>query len=173
MLRRIVTARPRSKATIDRLASSLISIVQPSALRKAERFDIERLFDCYLEEHTGVTTAYRTLDPGIYGYTDSDTMECVVSCELAEDNSAAIEKLFKKLLRQKRAILFVNDATLYLQAGRFQRFVEVLDTASTQIINAYYGRSFADSDLTRREKNRTEDLMKACDKIIKMPCRTP
>ena len=93
--------------------------------------------------------------------------------QLAEDNSAAIEKLFKKLLRQKRAILFVNDATLYLQAGRFQRFVEVLDTASTQIINAYYGRSFADSDLTRREKNRTEDLMKAFDKIIKMPCRTP
>lgn len=93
--------------------------------------------------------------------------------QLAENNSTAIEKLFVKLYQQKRAILFVNDATLYLQAGHFQRFVEILDTASTQIINAYYGNTFADSKLTQREKNRTEDLMKICDKVIKMPCRTP
>ena len=88
--------------------------------------------------------------------------------QLAENNSAAIEKLFVKLQRRKRTILFVNDATLYLQAGHFHRFVEVLDTASTQIINAYYGITFADSRLTRREKNLTEDLMKICDKIITM-----
>jgi len=90
--------------------------------------------------------------------------------QLAENNSTAIEKLFVKLYQQTRAILFVNDATLYFQAGHFQRFVEIIDTASTQIINAYYGSTFADSELTRREKNRTEDLMKICDKIITMAC---
>ena len=87
---------------------------------------------------------------------------------LAENNSTAIEKLFEKLRQQNRAILFVNDATLYLQAGHFQRFLEILETASTQIINAYYGSTFADSELTRREKKRTEDLMKICDKVITM-----
>lgn len=90
--------------------------------------------------------------------------------QLAENNSTAIEKLFVKLYQKKKGILFVNDATLYLQAGHFQRFVEILDTASTQIINAYYGSTFTDSELTRREKNRTEDLMKICDNIISMTC---
>lgn len=90
--------------------------------------------------------------------------------QLAENNSTAIEKLFVKLHQQKRAILFVNDATLYLQAGHFKRFIEILDTASTQIINAYYGNTFADSELTQRERNLTEDLMKICDKIITMGC---
>ena len=90
--------------------------------------------------------------------------------QLAENNSTAIEKLFVKLFQKKKGILFVNDATLYLQAGHFQRFVEILGTASTQIINAYYGSTFNDSELTRREKNRTEDLMKICDNIISMTC---
>ena len=92
--------------------------------------------------------------------------------QLAENNSTAIEKLFVKLHQQKRTVLFVNDATLYLQAGDFKRFVEILDTASTQIVNAYYGNTFADSELTQREKKLTEDLMKICDRIIKMSCPT-
>jgi len=49
------------------------------------------------------------------------------------------------------------------------RFVEMLDTASTQVINAYYGNAFIDSELTRREKQLTEDLMKICDIVITMP----
>lgn len=85
MSRRIVPAKPRKKVDIDRLALSIVKDIQPSALLKAERFEIERFFDCYLEELTGVKTDYRTLDDGIYGYTDSDSMECVISCELAED----------------------------------------------------------------------------------------
>lgn len=89
--------------------------------------------------------------------------------KLAEKNATAIEKLFAKFYRQKREILFVNDVTLYLQAGDFERFIKILDTTSTHIINAYYGHTFSDSELTRREKNLTEELMKLCDQIIEMP----
>lgn len=89
--------------------------------------------------------------------------------KLAEKNATAIEKLFTKFYRQKREILFVNDVTLYFQAGDFERFIKILDTTSTQIINAYYGHTFSDSELTRREKNLTEELMKLCDQIIEMP----
>ncbi|MBC2710987.1 MAG: ImmA/IrrE family metallo-endopeptidase [Desulfosarcina sp.] len=85
MSRRIVPAKPRKKIEIDHLAISVVKAIQPSALSKAERFEIERFFDCYLEEITGVKTDYRALDDGIYGFTDSDRMECVISCELAED----------------------------------------------------------------------------------------
>jgi hypothetical protein len=88
---------------------------------------------------------------------------------LAEKNATAIEKLFTKFFRQKREILFVNDVTLYFQAGDFERFIHILDTTSTHIINAYYGHTFSDSELTRREKNLTEALMKLCDHIIEMP----
>jgi len=88
---------------------------------------------------------------------------------LAEKNAAAIEKLFTKFCRQKREILFVNDVTLYFQAGDFERFVKILDTTSTIVINAYYGHTFSDSELTRREKHLTETLMKLCDQIIEMP----
>lgn len=85
MPRRLVPARPRKKVEIDDLAHSIIRAVQPSALKTPEKFEIERFFDCYLEEMTGVKTDYRKLEDGIYGYTDSDRMECVISSDLAED----------------------------------------------------------------------------------------
>jgi hypothetical protein len=85
---------------------------------------------------------------------------------LAVQNARAIEALFTALRRQPKEILFVNDASLYLQAGDLNTFLTALTTASTQIINAYYGSTFADSALTHREKHLTEELMKACDIII-------
>lgn len=93
--------------------------------------------------------------------------------QLAEENAQNIEKLFIKFQQEKREVLFVNDATLYLQAGRLERFIEILNTTSTQVINAYYGVAFSDSKLTRREKKLTEDFMKICDHVIIMPCHGP
>ena len=91
--------------------------------------------------------------------------------KLAKENAKIIENLFIKLNRQRREILFVNDVTLYLHAGRFNQIVKILDSASTQIINAYYGKTFADSELTRRERKLTQDLMKICDRVITMTPR--
>lgn len=88
--------------------------------------------------------------------------------KLAEKNAMAIEKLFKKFKQHKKDILFINDVTLYFQAGDFERFVETFDSISTHVINAYYGHTFSDSELTRREKNLTEKLMQRCDQIIEM-----
>ena len=88
--------------------------------------------------------------------------------KLAKENAKTIEKLFVKLHQQRREILFVNDVTLYFHAGHFKRLLEILNNFSTQIINAYYGKSFADSELTRREKKLTQDLMKICDHVITM-----
>lgn len=89
--------------------------------------------------------------------------------QLAENNAKAIEILFNNFQRHQKEILFINDATLYLQAGNLLRFINILGTTSTQIINAYYGDTFPDSELTRREKKLTEDLMILCDQVIKMP----
>jgi len=85
---------------------------------------------------------------------------------LARQNALAVETLFAELRRQPKEILFVNDASLYLQAGDPDMFLSILATASTQIVNTYFGGTFKDSALTRREKRLTEALMKTCDRII-------
>lgn len=85
---------------------------------------------------------------------------------LAVQNARAIEALFDALERRPREILFINDASLYLQAGELETLLKTLNIASTQIMNAYYGSSFPDSVLTRRERRLTEDLMKSCHRII-------
>ncbi len=84
---------------------------------------------------------------------------------LASANARNIENLFAELERQPRNILFLNDVTLYLQAGSLQRLLGVLQNSSTRIINAYYGDSFADSELTRRERELTEALMAHSDTV--------
>jgi hypothetical protein len=85
---------------------------------------------------------------------------------LAEENARTIEGLFSEVRQQEKSILFINDASLYLQAGDPERFTAFLETAETRIVNAYYGKTFADSSLSRRERKRIEDLMKQCDQLI-------
>lgn len=88
--------------------------------------------------------------------------------ELANENAREIEGLFVEFTKQKRDILFINDATLYLQAGNFALFLETLAKSSTRIINAYYGNTFADSALTQRERKLTDTLMEGSDEVIRM-----
>ncbi|MEW6672320.1 MAG: hypothetical protein AB1427_11495 [Thermodesulfobacteriota bacterium] len=98
--------------------------------------------------------------PRLTGVDEEDTRR------LARRNARAIEALFDVLRAQPKEILFVNDASLYLQAGSLDTFLAILDTASTRIVNAYYGKTFADSDLTLRERRLLEKFMKQCDKIL-------
>jgi hypothetical protein len=88
---------------------------------------------------------------------------------LAKENAGKIEALFEEFKRQRRDILFVNDATLYLQSGSLALFQKTLAMSSTQIINAYYGNTFADSELTQRERRLTDALIAGSDKVIRCP----
>ncbi len=87
---------------------------------------------------------------------------------LAGQNARALETLFDALHNQPKEILFVNDASLYLQAGDLEPFLAILATASTQVINAYQGKTFADSTLTQREGRLVESLLKTCDTILRL-----
>jgi len=73
---------------------------------------------------------------------------------------------FSSFAQEKRNILVINDATLYLHAGVLSRFLMLLDTAATQVINAYWGETFQDSALTQREKRLTLKLKATCDEIV-------
>ncbi len=109
MARQLVPAKPRKKTEIDAMAYRIIQEIQPSAMGKPEQFDIERFFDCYLEELTGIKTDYRILDMGVYGYTDSNSMECVISRDLAEDKLS--EYFYRSTLAHEcgHAVMHVKD----------------------------------------------------------------
>lgn len=85
MSRRFVPANPRSINDIETLALRIIQKYQPEVLSNGMPFDIERFFDCDLEDFCDVKSDYRELQYGIYGFTDTDQMECVISLDLAQD----------------------------------------------------------------------------------------
>lgn len=85
MSRRLVPAKPRSSANIDRFALNIVQKYQPGMLDNEERFDTERFFDCDLERITNVKTGYRLLEPGIHGYTDSEDLISIISVDLMDD----------------------------------------------------------------------------------------
>ena len=85
---------------------------------------------------------------------------------LAAENAHLIGKLFERFAGSGRRILFINDVTLYLQAGSFRKLELLLQGISTLVVNAYYGTSFPPSPLTRRERETTERLQALFDSVI-------
>ena len=86
--------------------------------------------------------------------------------QLAQENAQCIEAMSVKLLGVAKTIIFIKDVTLYLHAGDLKRFLDILKPFPTRIMNAFWGDRFADSALTRREKQLTQRLMAGCDNII-------
>ncbi len=78
----MLAAIPRKGTDIDHLAQKLVKHYQPEVLRGDKAFDIEEFFEFDLENICGVKTDYRELPPGIYGVTDSERKECIISAEL-------------------------------------------------------------------------------------------
>jgi hypothetical protein len=91
---------------------------------------------------------------------------------LAAANAAAIDPLLDEARSCACSILVVNDATLFLQAGDYDRFLAVVGAFETVLLNAYYGNSFPDYRLSRRERRLTERLMTVCDRVIHLPMET-
>lgn len=87
---------------------------------------------------------------------------------LARANAAAIDPLLGDPRLAAGPIVVINDVTLYLQAGRYERLMDSLRPAETALVNAYYGRSFPDYRLSRRERRLTDRLMADCDRILRL-----
>ena len=84
----------------------------------------------------------------------------------AQQNARRIERLFDTLHSRPRPILFINDATLYLQAGDIKRFTGILNLANTVLVNVYWGRSLGQDALSDRERRRTEMILPGFDTVI-------
>lgn len=80
------------------------------------------------------------------------------AADKAERNARIIERQLAELRGSGRDILFINDATLYLQAGSLAHLLQALQDAAigTVVANAYRGQRLGGGALTQREQAQTE-----------------
>jgi hypothetical protein len=88
---------------------------------------------------------------------------------LAAANARTAERLFEAVLKDPHPTLVINDASLYLQAGDYDRLMALMTSAATVLINAYYGERFKAYSISSRERQLTEQLIKDCDQVLRMP----
>jgi len=88
--------------------------------------------------------------------------------EKAIQNARKVEVLFWKYHELGREILFMNDISLYLQAGRMAQLVRWMEESKTVVANGYYGASLGSGTLSRREKEQMTGLMRFFDRVIEL-----
>ena len=87
---------------------------------------------------------------------------------VARRNKRIIEPLFEAFAAGGRDVLFVNDVSLYLQAGRPDHLTTWLSRAETVVANGYHGRSLGRGRLSQTEHRRMERLMAFFDRVIRL-----
>lgn len=79
--------------------------------------------------------------------------------EKARRNRLVIDGLLHRVSETGRDILFVNDISLYLQAGNTEDLIPFLDGFLTVIANGYLGERLGGGFLTEREQGQMRNLM--------------
>ena len=87
---------------------------------------------------------------------------------LAGDNRVRIERLFESAFATPIKTLFINDCSLYLQAGPVAVLLGRIRSAATAVVNGYYGRMLGPGRLSERERRGMDELMAHCDQSIQL-----
>jgi hypothetical protein len=88
---------------------------------------------------------------------------------MAIENAKLISKLIDVFLNKPTKFLFVNDLSVFLQAGNVDKIFNAIKATETFIGNAYYGQYFNDdkgSGISMRERKLVEFLASRMDVII-------
>jgi tRNA-specific 2-thiouridylase len=96
--------------------------------------------------------------------------------EKARRNRDAVEGFFRQFETSGRDILFINDVSLYLQAGDPGRLAAILEKAQTAVVNGYFGETLGPGALSRREREAMEKLAEWFESrgpVVAMPRETP
>jgi hypothetical protein len=88
---------------------------------------------------------------------------------VAEENRAKIDGLFDAYGAAGRDILFINDLSIYLQAGRAEDLFRRIETASTVVANGYYGSALGGGALSAHETEEMGKVMAAFDVRVRTP----
>jgi len=100
--------------------------------------------------------------PRLTGKTDQEVKM------LAEHNAKLIDDIFVEYLKNPSKVLFINDISLYLQAGDLNKLLSLLSSTPTVIMNGYYGFSLGGGKLGKRERKNMNALQKRCNNVIRV-----
>ena len=87
---------------------------------------------------------------------------------LAEQNALLIDHVISQYLKNASKVLFINDVSIYLQAGNLDRLLLLINSTPTVIINGYFGHSLGGGRLGERERKAMKALQERCDKVINL-----
>ena len=94
----------------------------------------------------------------------TDTEEAALA--IAERNRIKIEKLLKIFSKSKRDVLFINDISLYLQAGSAGDLIRHFNQVDTLVANGYFGEKLGKGVLSQRENQEMRALRASFSQVI-------
>jgi hypothetical protein len=100
--------------------------------------------------------------PRLQGKDESEALR------LADENAQLIESLFEQALEEEIVGLFVNDCSLYLQAGKPENLTRWIGSVETAVVNGYWGDSLGAGILSTREREGMADLINRCEHVIRL-----
>ena len=83
----------------------------------------------------------------------------------ARRNRREIEGLLRRLDSEPREILFINDVSLYLQAGGADALIPRIERAGTVVANGYWGEKLGGGLLSGWERSEMHRLKDHFDRI--------
>ena len=91
---------------------------------------------------------------------------------IARENAAKIDRLLEEFQRSGRDILFINDVSMYLQAGQADELLRRIEPAGTVVANGYYGARLGAGALSAHEAEEMKKLIAAFPYHVRLPGHT-
>ena len=88
---------------------------------------------------------------------------------IAAENRELIDGLFARFRTGHRDILFINDVSMYVQAGRAEDLLRWIAGTPTVVANGYYGRRLGTGVLSLREAGEMEKLIASFPFHVSLP----
>lgn len=95
MNRKIPIVSATGRDDLESNTQKILERFQPAALVAPVEVDVEQFLECVLPEKMGIDFDYRQTPNGVYGWTDSERMEVVISSDLAEAKERSKRRLFR------------------------------------------------------------------------------
>jgi hypothetical protein len=90
---------------------------------------------------------------------------------IAAENARKIDCLLEEFRAGGRDILFINDVSMYLQAGSTDELLRRIEPAGTVVANGYYGGKLGGGALSARETEEMKKLIAAFAYHVRLPVR--
>jgi KaiC/GvpD/RAD55 family RecA-like ATPase len=90
---------------------------------------------------------------------------------IADSNRAKIEKVLKVFNKAPTNVLFINDASMYLQEGELDTLRTTISKAETVVVNAYLGERLKNdlgTGVSIRERTLVLSLAEKMDRVIRL-----